>query len=299
MRIKGRHITVCICTFRRPDLLRRLLVELECQNTEGLFSYSIVVADNDNEQSAKSVALEFAARSPVPLIYCNEPRQNIALVRNKALANAEGDFIAFIDDDEYPSPDWLCALFRTCQVNNADGVIGPVIPCFITAPPQWALKGRFYEKTTGRTGQRIGASEMRTSNVLFNVKILEGEPEPFRAEFGTGNEDTDFFMRMIARGFVFVSCSEAVVYEIIPPERSSRRYLLRRALNRGNNSLKYRVSRVKSIIKALLAVPAYVLSLPFMFLAGEHHFMRYMMKICDHTGRIMGLFRINLFREYK
>ena len=47
-----------------------------------------------------------SCRSPPPsgcrVKYCVEPRQNIALARNKALQNAEGDLIAFIDDDEFP-----------------------------------------------------------------------------------------------------------------------------------------------------------------------------------------------------
>ena len=34
-------------------------------------------------------------------------KQNIALARNKAIENAKGDFIAFIDDDEFPLDQWL------------------------------------------------------------------------------------------------------------------------------------------------------------------------------------------------
>lgn len=42
------HISVCICTFKRPSLLLRLLKELAGQETQGLFTYSIVVVDNDH-----------------------------------------------------------------------------------------------------------------------------------------------------------------------------------------------------------------------------------------------------------
>lgn len=280
-------------------MLKRLLQELESLQTEGLFSYSIVVADNDQAQSAQPVVSAFAAGSSIPVTYCVEPQQNIALVRNKALAHAQGDFIAFIDDDEYPASNWLCELFKTCCAAEVDGVIGPVVPSFEAEPPKWALKGGFFEKKTRKTGSRIGNAEMRTSNVMVKRRILAGEAAPFRAEFATGNEDTDFFMRMSARGCVFVSCSEAVVYEVVPRERSTRGYLLRRALNRGNNSLKYRGRRLYSIIKSFLAVPAYVVALPFICVAGDHHFMKYLIKVCDHTGRIMALFHINPFREYK
>jgi len=97
------HISVCICTYKRPHFLKRLLEELACQDTSGLFTYSIVVADNDHLQSAKAVVGDFAAASSIPITYCVEPRQNIALAQNKAIENANGGFVAFIDDDEFPT----------------------------------------------------------------------------------------------------------------------------------------------------------------------------------------------------
>src|SRR5580692_7241314 len=136
------HVTVCICTFRRPVLLARLLTELEKQATEGLFAYSVVVADNDAQQSAKTTAAEFASR--LALVYCVEPERNIAAVRNMAVRQAKGDFIAFIDDDEYPVQDWLLRLFKTCTERNVAGVLGPVEPYFEKAPQAWILESKIF-----------------------------------------------------------------------------------------------------------------------------------------------------------
>src|SRR5580704_8315703 len=96
------HISVCICTYKRPQLLLRTLERLQGQETGGRFSYSIVVVDNDSSQSAQPAVASFASRPSIPVQYCTEPRQNIALARNKALENAAGDYVAFIDDDEFP-----------------------------------------------------------------------------------------------------------------------------------------------------------------------------------------------------
>src|SRR5215471_12037699 len=104
------HITVCICTYKRPRFLRRLLDELRIQDTEDQFSYSIVVADNDHLESAKPVVLEFLKGSSIPIKYCVEPRQNIALARNRAIENASGEYVVFIDDDEFPIRTWLLTL---------------------------------------------------------------------------------------------------------------------------------------------------------------------------------------------
>ncbi len=66
-----------------------------------------MVADNDVLQSAKPVVEESAAASGIPIRYWVEPRQNIALARNKGIQNATGNFVAFIDEDEFPASRWL------------------------------------------------------------------------------------------------------------------------------------------------------------------------------------------------
>src|SRR5258708_4600442 len=120
------HISVCVCTYKRPHLLKRLLETLSDQDTDTLFTYSVVVADNDQLQSAKAVVSDFAASSSVSIKYCVEPQQSIALARNKAVENARGDYIAFIDDDEFPAKNWLLILFKTCEEYRVDGRPGPV-----------------------------------------------------------------------------------------------------------------------------------------------------------------------------
>jgi succinoglycan biosynthesis protein ExoM len=293
----NKHISVCICTFKRPMLLKRLLDELDKQYTEGLFNYSVVVVDNDIAQSGRKVTAEFAAHSSIHTSYLVEPQQNIALARNKALANARGDFIAFIDDDEYPAKKWLYALFKTGNESSADGVLGPVKPYFEQYPPQWAIRGKFFERPTHATGYRISLSDARTGNVMFKSKILDGVEAPFGTEFGTGGEDVDFFSRMMGKGYTFIWSNEAIVYEAIPPNRCTRRYLLRRALLRGKNSSRLPVGRVCNLFKSFIAVPVYGLSLPVFFIAGEHYFLNLLIKFCYHAGRLLGVLGFNPVRK--
>lgn len=292
-----KHISVCICTFKRPILLRRLLCALDHQITHGQFSYSVVVADNDSAQSASQVVSEFIASSSIETTYCVEPRQNIALTRNKALEAAKGEFVAFIDDDEIPARDWLCNLFKACNAHSVAGVLGPVKPLFEHAPPRWVQKGNFFDRPTHDTGYRIGMWEARTGNVLFVRSILDGVLEPFRLEFGTAGEDIDFFRRMMEKGDIFIWCNEAIVHELVPPERCTRIYLLRKALLRGSNFLKHPTDRRMNLFKSFVAVPLYGLALPFILCAGQHHFMKYLIKFCDHAGRILTLMRINPVSE--
>src|ERR1700691_1510442 len=173
------HISVCVCTYKRPVLLKRLLNELGRQETGGLFAYSIVVADNDEAKSAEAVVAEMRLSSTIAVKYCVEPRQNIALARNKVVENAEGAFVAFIDDDEFPATNWLLTLFNTCKQFNVDGVLGPVKRHFDEEPPAWIRKSRFYDRRVNPTGTRVDWHEARTGNVLLKRQILIGNAAPF------------------------------------------------------------------------------------------------------------------------
>jgi len=280
------HIAICVCTFRRPDLLRRLLMDLARQQTEDRFTFSIVVADNDAQQSARPVVEEIRATTLCPVTYVVEPRQNIALARNAAVRAAQGDYLAFIDDDEIAPERWLLTLFLACEQFGADGVLGPVKPRYEQTPPDWVAKGGFYDRPSYPTGLVIDWRKGRTGNVLLRRAIFVQDEDPFRPEFLTG-EDQDFFRRMIERGHTFVWCHEAIAYEVVPPIRWKVSFMLRRALLRGRISIEHPTTGPADILKSFLALPAYTLMLPCLLLAGRHHFMRFLVKICDHLGRIM------------
>jgi succinoglycan biosynthesis protein ExoM len=97
------HICVCICTFHRPVLLRRLLEALITQQAgNDAFTLSCVVVDNDPAQSAAEVVREIQQGGKLELVYECEAEKNFAAVRNQAVKHAHGDFVAFIDDDEVP-----------------------------------------------------------------------------------------------------------------------------------------------------------------------------------------------------
>jgi succinoglycan biosynthesis protein ExoM len=291
------HISVCVCTFKRPLLLRRLLKELCDQDTGGLFTFSIVVVDNDHAESAKSIVENSMATSLIRAAYCVEPRQNIALARNKAIENASGDFIAFIDDDEFPVKDWLRNLFETCRRYGTSGVLGPVRPHFAQTPPAWMTEGKFAERPTYQTGYALHWRQSRTGNVLFKKEIVRGADPAFRVQFGTGGEDVDFFERMMKKGCAFVWCNEADVFEEVPPDRCTRRYHLRRALLRGKNSFEREGIKAGSVAKSLLAMSVYGCAFPLLLVMGQYRLMKYAIKFSDHAGKILALLGVNPVSE--
>lgn len=290
------HISVCVCTFKRPVLLQRLLEALRIQDTDHQFSFSILVVDNDRTESAKSIVEPFAKEQSPAVFYAVEPRQNIARARNKAVQCSAGDFVAFIDDDEVPINRWLLTLYTACLRFKVDGVLGPVKPHFDEAPPSWVVKGQFYERPTYPTGLVIDWRKGRTGNVLLRRHVLLEYEQPFRPEFRNG-EDQEFFHRAIGKGHVFIWCDEAIAYETVPPHRWNRRFLLKRALLRGAMEPQTPGFGIRDVAKSFVAVWAYGISLPFVFLVGDDTFMRLLVRLCDHLGKLLAVVGINPVRE--
>jgi succinoglycan biosynthesis protein ExoM len=291
-------ISVCVCTYKRPRPLDHLLGRLAGLRTNGQFSYTVTVVDNDSSRSAETVVLLHEQKEIIPISYHNEPRQNISHARNMAVKNAGGDFIAFIDDDEFPEDTWLQDLYKTMLATKADGVLGPVKPHFEVDPPRWIIRSGVLERPSFATGTVLNARHTRTGNVMLKKSLFAGEMIPFDPIFGrTGGEDVEFFKRMIERGHIFVWCNEACVYETVPPERYKRTYFLRRALLRGVGEARLPSSSRMGVIKSLIACFLYTSALPILLLTSHHLFMKYLIKNCDHIGKLFALCGVDVLRE--
>ena len=292
------QISVCICTYKRPELLGALLNQLQDQKTNQKFSYSILVVDNDSKKSAESTVEIFKKRSNVRIDYLSEPEQNISLARNKALEHATGNYVAFIDDDELPIEDWLHFLYEMCKADNVDGVLGPVKGAYRENMPPWIIKGKFFDKPRHKTGYVLHWKDTRTSNGIIKKRILEESGVRFKHEYGrSGGEDKDFFKRLIEKGYVIVWCDDAIVFETIENKRLTRGYFLRYALMRGCTFRKTPEYSLRNIIKSIVAVCIYTTALPFCLISGQHVFMKYLIKDIEHVGKILSALGIIILKE--
>lgn len=223
------RIDVCICTFRRP-YLEKTLRSVARLDRAGL-DIRVIIADNDTTASAQPLVSALSAELPFPVQYVHAPAGNICIARNACLDAADADFIAFIDDDETVTPDWLRALVSRADETKASAVLGPVHALYAEDAPAWMVRGDFHSTLpvfvngTIRTGY--------TCNVLIRWTV------PFRAlRFNTalgrsGGEDTDFFHRLVALGGAIDYAPDAVVEEPVPADRASMAWLVRRRLRFG------------------------------------------------------------------
>ncbi|OPY15889.1 MAG: Hyaluronan synthase [Syntrophus sp. PtaB.Bin138] len=293
MENKSDHISVCICTYKRPKLLENLLNKLENQQTNGLFIYSVVVVDNDYNQTARDTVESLKKSSRIAIDYHIEPEQNIALARNKAVDNAHGNFIAFIDDDEFPEPTWLVNLYKTLLSFKADGVLGPVRPHYPDHVPDWLIKSNLCERPEHETGAVLHWTQTRTGNVLLNKAMFADSGNRFGREFGrTGGEDIEFFKKMMGMGKVFIWCSTAPVFETVTPERCEKSFYLNKYLRIGGLTGEKHRTKLSGgfwyAAKIAMALFTYLFILPFSFIFGQHVFFRTLMKVVYFYGCIAG-----------
>jgi hypothetical protein len=98
---------------------------------------------------------------------------------------------------------------------------------------------------------------------------------------------------MIANGYTFMWCNEAVAFEVVPPLRWTRTFILKRALLRGTYCVQHPVSHFRAIATSMVAVPIYAAALPFTLALGHHRFMTHLVKLFDHLGRLLAFVGLN------
>jgi succinoglycan biosynthesis protein ExoM len=231
-------VSLCIPTFRRPEGLRQLLSHVAALTYRG--PLGVVVVDNDGDQRAgDAVVREMQSGFPFPLLGVVEPRPGQTYAYNAGFAAAarrpNTDYVAVLDDDEYPAPQWLTEMIATAVRYRADIVGGPVFPIF-EDPDHWLAKSSLYAPkryVTGPVDMIYGAGSM----VIRRDVLDQYLDEPFSHAFAfTGGSDLDFFVRCRRDGRSFAWADEAHVFETTPRSRTTPRWLLLRHFRKGSEA---------------------------------------------------------------
>lgn len=225
-------ISVCVCTRRRPEGLKRLLKSFNnMKNPEGI-TLKIIVVENDFESKSKKIVENFSNLGNFQINYYLEPEQGISIARNRAVKESHNtDFCCFVDDDQEVAPDWLEELLKCQQEFNSDGVWGQNPPVFNRSVPLYIEK--FYQPEVFPYGTIVRTAH--TNCLMLRKKCLDRIIGPFdeRLNF-TGGEDSYLTSKISAIGFIIRFNPRAIAYEIIPGERTTIKYILRRTLRISN-----------------------------------------------------------------
>lgn len=233
------RVRVAIPTFRRPQDLHRLLpvvlaqadaLELSCSAVQHV---DVLVVDNDPLRSATLDGIDDPAGR---LALTWEPEPGIGAARQCALdTSPDIDLLAFVDDDEHPCEDWLGTLVDTWLRTGAAAVVGRVLEQFEAPPEPWITAGGFFRRAFHPTGTVVPAAA--AGNLLLDLVQVRELGVVFPRERGLrGGEDTFFTRRLSTSGGRIVWCAESMIVDLVPSERATRSWVLKRRYAHGQIS---------------------------------------------------------------
>jgi len=235
---KDQKIAICVPTYLRPKLLKQCLLAAGKIKIPQNFRAQIIVADNDPEGTALDVCEKIKGSVEFEITHVIESERGLSSVRNRLLkvaVNKNVDYIAFIDDDEFPTENWLTEHIKAITNHQADVSSGPVIQ----VDAENTILTPLLKKSTQ---EGIEPRYISTNNVVFNIKLVNVWNLKFDDFYNfIGGEDFDFFQRAKNQGAKQVWAPNALVYETWIESRKTLRYLMFRHFTGGiNNVLRYK-----------------------------------------------------------
>lgn len=237
-------VSVVLPTFRRPAPLRRLLESIARQDPPGV-EWEVVVVDNDVPPSAHAVVDAARSDFPVPLRLVAEEEPGSAHARNRGIAECRGSIIVLVDDDVVVEPAWLNELVRPILDDASDATAGRVLLERPRQLPRWfsyeGIGPYLTHYDLGDEALPLGADDyLVTASAAFRAEVLRstGGFDPALGPTGSGHlvgDDVLIHRKLVALGARVLYVPTSVAEHELPPERLTRRYLLRRAHEQGRS----------------------------------------------------------------
>lgn len=132
-------ITVAIPTYNGEKRLPNVLEKLRSQiNTEQI-NWEILIVDNNSKDDTAKIIQNYQLNWPnhIPLKYSFESEQGAAFARLRAVREANGELIGFLDDDNLPAEDWVIQAYKFAKNHPKAGAFGGQIHGkFEVQPPE-------------------------------------------------------------------------------------------------------------------------------------------------------------------
>lgn len=262
-------ITVLACTYNRADELKELLASAIEQETDGRFTFEVLVVDNNSKDHTRQVVEPFLQQTKVPVRYLFEARQGKSYALNTALAAMAGDVYLIADDDLILPPGCLRTLYDLFQAHPEASVIGgKVLPLWRAAVPSW-LDARHYTVLA----MTSYGEESILSDAVNHICLLAGAYRTedvravggYRADLGVssrhqigGVEDANILMRLYQAGRTGRYEPGLSIYHKVEPERLTRAYHRRWHTHHGSQYARMRDEQVDAGGRRLFDVPLYM-----------------------------------------
>lgn len=283
-------VDICVCTFRRPQLVDTLR-SIAGHTLPAGVEMRVIVADNDDTASSSLLVQQVRDVTGLPIMLVHCPARNISLARNACLEAATAEFLAFVDDDETVTAGWLASLLEAAENTGADVVLGPVQAVYGADAPDWIRRGDFHSTRPVWVNGRI------VTGYSCNVLVRRSAPSITGRRFDlargfTGGEDTAFFDGVFRDGGTFAFAQDAIVEEVVPGSRASFGWLARRRFRSGQTHgglLLRRRSRRAAPVALAAAKLTYCLAVSLLRMLSPVAARRSLLRGVLHAGTINGL----------
>lgn len=118
-------VSVVVPIFKTEKYLRQCIESIVSQTYSDL---QIIFIDGDSPDSSKKICEEYAVKDLRITILCHE-NEGLSSDRNVGIGIAKGEYITFIDGDDFIAPDMIENMMKAAQSENADMVACQVIRC--------------------------------------------------------------------------------------------------------------------------------------------------------------------------
>ena len=233
-------ISAIVCTRNRVTNLESCLNALLALDHP---DYEIIVVDNapTNDDAAQLVAR-------FPVRYIREERPGLDWARNRGIAEARHDIVAFVDDDARPDHFWLRAIASAFAEPEVMAIAGLVAPAELETPAQNMFEFVYGGMSRGFRRRTIKRNSLMLDQLLWASGFGVGTNMAFRRDVfssiglfdvaldvGTpsgGGGDVEMFHRLVARGHTMVYEPAALVWH---SHRRDRAALQRLVYNNGRS----------------------------------------------------------------
>ncbi|MBE7474449.1 MAG: glycosyltransferase family 2 protein [Anaerolineales bacterium] len=234
-----RQVSVIIPTYNRASYLQICLNALAALRTDPAI-FEIVIVDNNSTDNTQSLVLAFAQAHPdLGVHYLLETNQGLSYARNRAVREANGEFLCFLDDDAPPSPEWLNIILKGFCDPSVGCIGGPALldyqgqerPPWLKGDLQGLLSG--YELPYNKPAVISKVAEFPFGcNMAFRKKVFS-EVGLFRTNLDRCGDqvlaagDTEMIGRVHKAGWKVLYLPQAQVRHLVAPERLKKEYIYR------------------------------------------------------------------------
>lgn len=225
-------ISIVVCTYNRGRSLEKTLQSLNRLNLPEENQVELILVDNNSKDDTKKIVSDFSPVARFPVRYVFESRQGLSHARNRGVAEAAGEILAFTDDDVLVDENWLANISDCFRREDIACAGGKIFPIWEVDPPKW-LTSELYKFLAildlGNDPVELREDSIFGANLIIRSAMFEKygvfNPDVGRTDGKLyAGEESEFIERMLVGGERVFYLPNLIVHHYIPKNRINKKY---------------------------------------------------------------------------